>query len=63
MRIETNCRDCEAPVNLTGIIITDKSNTVKNIDFSQVKDTECKECGCKWISVRVTSGDMQKDDE
>ena len=58
MRIETNCKDCEAPVNLTGIIITDT-----HIDFSQVKDTECKECGCKWISVRVTSGDMQKDDE
>jgi hypothetical protein len=52
MNIETKCRDCEAPIALTGIIITDK-----HIDFSQVKDMECKECGCKWISVRVTSGE------
>ncbi len=52
MRIETKCRDCEAPVELTGMIITDK-----HIDFSQVKDMECKECGCKTISVRITSGE------
>jgi len=58
MRIETKCRDCEAPIALTGIIITGT-----NIDFSQVKDMECKKCGCKIISVRVYSGEMQKDDE
>ncbi len=56
MNIDIKCKDCESPVKPTGIIITDKNNIVKNIDFSQAKGMECTKCGCKWLSVRVTDG-------
>jgi Zn finger protein HypA/HybF involved in hydrogenase expression len=49
INIEAKCKECEAPVKLTGIIITPT-----HIDFSQIKPTECPACGCKWVSVRVT---------
>jgi hypothetical protein len=49
--IEIKCKDCEAPIELTGLIIT-----ATHIDFSQAKGMECTTCGCKCLSVRVTGG-------
>ncbi len=54
MSIEIKCKDCEAPINLTGLIITDT-----HIDFSQAEGMECKECGCKCLSVRVVGGTLR----
>jgi hypothetical protein len=51
MNIEAKCKDCEAPIKLTGLIITDT-----HIDFSQAKFLGCTKCGCKCLSVRVMGG-------
>jgi hypothetical protein len=51
VNIEAKCKDCETPIKLTGLVITDK-----HIDFSQAKGMECTQCGCKCLSVRVTGG-------
>jgi Zn finger protein HypA/HybF involved in hydrogenase expression len=48
INIEAKCKDCETPVKLISIIVTHA-----RIDLSQVQTTDCPECGCKWISVRV----------